>query len=97
MGYVFVKANVFKNVIQIINNGTTVLPGLYLLVIVVTPGADSNISIGTTPGGNELTGIPYACPNGVDTSIVINQNFSQPTQIYITGVVSPTTFKIIML
>ncbi len=99
MPYVFKSSPGVLNISNIVNVDTIIpIPaGKYLLVIVVTPANNSNISVGTTPGGNELTIIPVACAAGQDQSIVINQNFSVATPLYITGIVSATTIKAIIL
>ena len=76
------------------------IPGqCFLVALAINPAADTNINIGTTNGGGELTGKNVFCPAGQYTTIDVLAYFETygGTDIYFTGINSPTQIKIIQL
>lgn len=73
------------------------IKGAFLIALNFLPVDDGEISIGTSPGGNELSLEPTTITGGIANSIAILKDFTTAATIYITGISSLTTIKVISI
>lgn len=64
-----------------------------LLLIGFVPTLASTIDVGSIPGGIDIYN-SLTCPAGIQTTLLISYPYTSLTNIYITGIVSPTIYNL---